>query len=55
MPNRILRFILVLFLCLTTASLSPAAPAKRNITEKDLFSFVWLGDPQISPDGGRVA
>lgn len=28
---------------------------KRNITEKDLFNFVWVGDPQISPDGSRVA
>src|SRR4029453_2170543 len=23
--------------------------------EKDLFDFVWIGDPQISPDGTRVA
>jgi dipeptidyl aminopeptidase/acylaminoacyl peptidase len=28
---------------------------KRNITEKDLFDFVWIGDPQVSPDGSRVA
>src|SRR2546423_12175365 len=28
---------------------------KRNITEKDLWDFVWLGDPQISRDGSRVA
>ena len=28
---------------------------KRNITEKDLWDFVWIGDPQISPDGSRVA
>ena len=28
---------------------------KRNITEKDLFDFVWIGDPQVSPDGERVA
>ena len=28
---------------------------KRNITEKDLFDFVWIGDSQISPDGTRVA
>ncbi|MBK9155127.1 MAG: S9 family peptidase [Chloracidobacterium sp.] len=27
----------------------------RNITEKDLFDFVWVGDPQISPDGSQVA
>ena len=27
---------------------------KRNITEKDLFSFVWVGDTQVSPDGSRA-
>jgi dipeptidyl aminopeptidase/acylaminoacyl peptidase len=32
-----------------------AVAQKRNITEKDLFGFVWVGDPQISPDGSRVA
>lgn len=29
--------------------------AKRNITEMDLFKFHWAADPQISPDGARVA
>ena len=29
--------------------------AKRNITEQDLFGFNWIADPQISPDGSRVA
>ena len=28
---------------------------KRPITETDLFRFVWVADPQISPDGRRVA
>jgi dipeptidyl aminopeptidase/acylaminoacyl peptidase len=28
---------------------------KRNITEKDIWDFVWIGDPQVSPDGSRVA
>src|SRR2546426_10895400 len=28
---------------------------KRAITEKDLWDFVWIGDPQVSPDGSRVA
>ena len=32
-----------------------SAIEKRNITEKDLFNFVWIGDPQLSPDGSRVA
>ena len=27
----------------------------RPITETDLFRFVWIADPQISPDGRRVA
>src|SRR5437899_1922039 len=35
-----------------TAALSAQ---KRNITEKDLWDFVWIGDPQVSPDGSRVA
>jgi len=28
---------------------------KRAITEKDLFDFIWVADPQLSPDGSRVA
>ncbi len=27
----------------------------RVITEKDLFAFKWIADPQISPDGSQVA
>ena len=34
---------------------APALAQKRNITEKDLFNFVWIGDPQVSPDGSRIA
>jgi dipeptidyl aminopeptidase/acylaminoacyl peptidase len=30
-------------------------PAKRLITETDLFRFVWVADPRPSPDGTRVA
>ncbi len=28
--------------------------AKRAITEKDLFNFVWIADPQVSPDGSHA-
>ena len=28
---------------------------KRNITEKDIFDFVWIGDTQLSRDGSRAA
>src|SRR5262244_2035133 len=37
-------------------ALAPALAAdKRPITEMDLFKFVWIADPQISPDGSRIA
>jgi dipeptidyl aminopeptidase/acylaminoacyl peptidase len=29
--------------------------AKRPITEKDLFRFTWIANPELSPDGSRVA
>lgn len=44
----------VIFLVVITAVTS-AFGQKRNITEKDLWDFVWIGDPQVSPDGSRVA
>jgi dipeptidyl aminopeptidase/acylaminoacyl peptidase len=46
-----------LFLLTIGAAVLTAAGAseKRNITEKDLFDFVWIGDTQVSPDGARVA
>jgi dipeptidyl aminopeptidase/acylaminoacyl peptidase len=37
-----------------TVDCAPAAAQKRAINEKDLFNFVWIGDPQISPDGSRA-
>jgi len=43
---------------LAAALAAPAAPAiaaGRPITETDLFRFTWVADPQISPDGRRVA
>src|SRR5262245_29474240 len=32
-----------------------SAAARRPIAETDLFKFVWIADPQISPDGKQVA
>jgi dipeptidyl aminopeptidase/acylaminoacyl peptidase len=34
---------------------SQAAAQRRAITESDLMKFVWVADPQISPDGSQVA
>src|ERR1043166_200727 len=32
-----------------------ASAQRRSITEKDLFNFTWVADPQVAPDGSRVA
>ncbi len=34
---------------------APALAQQRGISELDLFKFVWVADPQMSPDGTRVA
>src|SRR6266568_4571084 len=46
---------LAIYFTVLIAASSSLFAQKRNITEKDLFDFVWIGDPQISPDGTRVA
>ena len=53
-PHR--RFTSLIAVTLAVAlGLSTAALAdKRAITEMDLFKFVWIADPQISPDGSNV-
>ena len=33
----------------------PSGAERRAITEKDLFKFIWVADPQIAPDGSRIA
>ena len=43
-----------LLACVVLAAAADAAD-KRLITETDLFRFVWVADPRISPDGQRVA
>jgi dipeptidyl aminopeptidase/acylaminoacyl peptidase len=40
---------------LTVVASLAAQDVKRPISEKDLFNFVWVADPQVSPDGTRVA
>jgi dipeptidyl aminopeptidase/acylaminoacyl peptidase len=39
----------------TQSSTPPAGSQKRAITEKDLFDFIWVANPQLSPDGTHVA
>src|SRR6266700_2971487 len=50
--HRVIR-LLVAVLIFTVAFAGLAQ--KRSITEKDIFQFNCIGDPQISPDGSRVA
>src|SRR5215211_1996568 len=50
-----MRFRVSLLLIIVVSLGAPTLAQKRNITEKDLFNFVWIGDPQVSPDGSRVA
>src|SRR5580700_4007362 len=47
-----LKSLIVAAVCLLFTSALVAQ--KRNITEKDLFSFTWIGDTQLSPDGSRA-
>lgn len=42
-----------LFVLLLVFSVAASAQ-KRSITEKDMFDFAWVGDPQVSPDGSTV-
>jgi dipeptidyl aminopeptidase/acylaminoacyl peptidase len=44
--------VIVMVACLLLSSAMVAQ--KRNITEKDIFSFTWIGDTQLSPNGSRA-
>lgn len=46
------RLLVVVALAFTSTLF--AAP-KRLITEKDIFRFTWVADPQLSPDGSEAA
>ncbi len=45
----------VALVALTMLVAAPAAAQKRGISERDLLKFIWVADPQISPDGSQVA
>lgn len=58
MNSRIRRFSSLVGVLLVLSLSVPArgmGADKRAITEMDLFKFAWIADPQISPDGSRVA
>src|SRR5438876_7478283 len=45
----------VLACAVVVTAASTHGQTKRFITEKDLFRFTWIADPQISPDKATVA
>ena len=41
---------------ITSLAAQTATPiARRPITDKDIFDFLWVANPQLSPDGSHVA
>ena len=50
-----MRLRLLFALIALVVFVSSGLAQKRNITEKDLFNFNWIADPQLSADGSRVA
>jgi len=47
--------ILIVASVATETVTESAGSRRRALTEKDLFDFVWVTDPEVSPDGTRVA
>jgi len=50
-----LRVVPVVLFCIAITVAAQTPSSKRPITEKDLFDFVWIANPQLAPDGSRVA
>ena len=48
-------FVGLMLAVFAIAGRAGVAQEKRLITENDLMSFIWIADPQISPDGAQVA
>ena len=56
MKTRLFVVIISIVASLAAQDGTPSAGSqKRSLTEKDLFDFVWVANPQLSPDGTHVA
>jgi len=55
MRRRSVGWTALLVLSLLVPVSNATAAGTRPIKEEDLFRFVWISDPRISPDGSRVA
>ena len=62
MHMKVRRSLIVIAVCAFASLLSSSTsaqtstpPIRRSITDKDIFDFVWVANPQVSPDGSHVA
>jgi len=46
--------VLAIATALVAQNSLPAGRAKASHYRKDLFNFVWIANPQVSPDGSRA-
>jgi dipeptidyl aminopeptidase/acylaminoacyl peptidase len=47
--------LMVFGVVISLAAQTSTSLSRRLITDKDIFDFVWVANPQVSPDGSRVA
>ena len=52
---RIIATVALSLVTISAGAQSSRTTERRLITESDLLKFVWVADPQVSPDGSRVA
>lgn len=52
---RLRRLVVVTLVLVLASAAFSEQPAKRLITESDIFRFLWVAGPRVSPDGQRVA
>jgi dipeptidyl aminopeptidase/acylaminoacyl peptidase len=61
MKRRLAVFTIASLTCLSlnfyliAQSSSSNSSSKRSIADKDIFDFLWISNPQLSPDGSHVA
>jgi dipeptidyl aminopeptidase/acylaminoacyl peptidase len=46
--------LLLILATLAAVQIATAAPDRRPIADSDLYSFQWIANPRISPDGSRI-
>src|SRR5271169_3733932 len=55
MKVRVSALVVALAVITSLAAQTSTPPSRRSITDKDIFDFVWVANPQLSPDGSCVA